>query len=153
MGGMQGQYRTRHPGSRLTYNTNVPVHGGYPVVGILLHQFASHELLEREHHAILAADADCGPSILDRLHCVFDLEVAAIGGEDGIGQIVACTYRGLRWRLDPARVFSRIVVGLPWLRVMGGGVSWTIGMAQSVLGQWGEVDVDVNAEAEAEAVM
>ena len=79
----------------MTYHPEIPVHSSYPLIRILLQQLARDELLQRQHHAILTPYADCCTPILDSLHCVFDLEVAAIGGEDGVGEVVASAYRGL----------------------------------------------------------
>jgi hypothetical protein len=76
----------------ITHDTSIPINGGYPLIRILLEQFACDKLLECEHNAIFAPDADCCASVLDCFHCVLDLEVAAIGGEDGVGQVVACAY-------------------------------------------------------------
>lgn len=81
--------------ARGTYNTNVSVDSRYSLVGVLFEEFAGDELFEGEDDPILAADADGGAAVLDGLHGVFDLEVAAIGGEDGVGKVVACTYGGL----------------------------------------------------------
>lgn len=80
---------------RFTYHTHIPVDCSYPFVRVLLEQFAGDELLEGEHNAILTPYTNCRATILYRLHCIFDLEVAAVGREDGVGEIVARTYRGL----------------------------------------------------------
>jgi len=78
-----------------TYNTNVPVHGRDALVCVLLHELAGDQLLHRQYYAILASDTDCSAAVLDSFCGVFDLEVAAIGGEDGVGEIVSGTYRRL----------------------------------------------------------
>ena len=41
---------------------------------------------------MLRPDADTRAAIFNSLHRIFDLEVAAIGGEDGVGKIVAGAY-------------------------------------------------------------
>lgn len=73
----------------------MPVNGGYPLVCILLQQLTGNQLLQREHHSVLAPNANRGATVLDCLHCIFDLEVASIGGEDRIGEIIARPYRRL----------------------------------------------------------
>lgn len=82
--------------SMQTHHTDISVDSCYPLIGILLEQSACHELLERQHNAILAADSNRGAAVLNGLDCVFYLEVSAIGGEDGVGKIVARSYRRLR---------------------------------------------------------
>lgn len=79
-----------------THHTDIAIHSCYPLVGILLEQSACHELLESQHNAILAANSNGGAAVLNGLDCVFYLEVSAIGGEDGVGKIVARSYRRLR---------------------------------------------------------
>lgn len=76
----------------LTYHTNIPVNSGYPLVGILLQQLARYQLLQGQNDAVLAPYTNRRASVLDGFDCVFDLEVAAIGGEDRVGQIVTRTY-------------------------------------------------------------
>lgn len=83
-----------------THHPDIPVNRGYPLVRILLEQFACHQLLQRKHYAILASYADCCAAVLYCFDCVLDLEVASVGREDRVGKIVACTYRGLCMRLD-----------------------------------------------------
>lgn len=68
---------------------------GDALVGFWLQQLGCDELLDGEDDAILAADADGGAAILDSLDSIFDLEVAAVGGEDGVLEIVTRPYRGL----------------------------------------------------------
>lgn len=76
------------------------VDGGYPLVCILLQQLAGYQLLQREHHAVFAPNANRRATVLHRLHCIFDLKVTSIGGEDRVGEIVARPYRRLlRWVL------------------------------------------------------
>jgi hypothetical protein len=78
-----------------TYNTNVSVDGCDALVCVLLHELARDQLLHRQHYAILASDTNCGAAVLDSFCGVLDLKVAAIGGEDGVGEIVSGTYRRL----------------------------------------------------------
>lgn len=78
-----------------TYDSQVLVNRRDPLVGAGLQQLRGDDLLDGQHDAVLAADADRRAAALYRLDCVFDLEVAAVGGEDGVGEIVACSYRRL----------------------------------------------------------
>jgi len=80
---------------RTTYDSDIPVYRRYPLVRILLQQLACDELLQCQDHAIFASDANGGATVLYRFHSVFDLEVAAIGREDGVGEIVAGAYGSL----------------------------------------------------------
>jgi len=73
----------------------MPIHGSNALVGSRLEQLRCDDLLYGEHDAILAPDADRGAAVLDRLDGIFDLEVAAVGGEDGVCEIVTCSYRRL----------------------------------------------------------
>lgn len=72
------------------------VDGGDPLVGAGLQQLRGDDLLDGQHDAVLTADADRCAAVLHRLDCIFDLEVAAVRGEDGVGEIVARSYRRLR---------------------------------------------------------
>lgn len=65
------------------------VDSGDALVGVGLQQLRAYNLLNGQHHAVLAADANRRAGVLDRLDGVFDLEVATIGRVDGVGQIVA----------------------------------------------------------------
>lgn len=78
-----------------THDTRMPIDSRYALVGVGLQQLACDEFLHGQHHAIFTPDSDCRSAVLDRLDCVFDLKVAAIGRKDGVGEIVARTYRGL----------------------------------------------------------
>lgn len=78
-----------------TYNAQMPVDCRNALVGALLEQLGCDNLLRRQHDAVLAADADRGAAVLNCLYGIFDLEVAAIGGENGVGKIVACSYGSL----------------------------------------------------------
>lgn len=75
-----------------THNTDISVNRGDALVGVLLHEFAGDELLHCQNNAILASNADRCAAVLDGFGGVFDLEVAAVGGEDGVGEIVAGAY-------------------------------------------------------------
>lgn len=68
---------------------------GDAFVGFWLQQLGCDELLDGEDDAVLAADSDGGAAILDSLDGIFDLKVAAVGGEDGVLEIVSRPYRGL----------------------------------------------------------
>ncbi len=74
------------------YHANVPVHGRYSIVRAGLEEFATEELLDCENDTVFAPDAHCRASIFYRLDGILDLEVPAVGREDGIGQIVAGAY-------------------------------------------------------------
>lgn len=87
-----GLFVGRKDDMRPTYNTDIPVNSGNALVGVLLHKFACDELLHCQNNAILASNADRGTAVLYSLSGVLDLEVAAIGGEDGVGKIVAGAY-------------------------------------------------------------
>lgn len=73
----------------------MPVDCRNALVGALLEQLGCDNLLRRQHDAVLAADADRGAAVFNCLDGIFDLEVAAIGGENGVGKIVACSYGSL----------------------------------------------------------
>lgn len=79
-----------------TYNAQVPVNCCDTLVCASLQQFGCDDLLDRQNDAVLAPNADRCAAILNCLHGIFDLEVAAVGREDGIGEIVTCSYRRLR---------------------------------------------------------
>lgn len=78
------------------YNAQVSVNRCNALVCARLQQLRCDDLLDRQNNAIFAPDADRCASILDCLHCILDLEVSAVGGENGIGEIVTCSYRRLR---------------------------------------------------------
>ena len=71
------------------------IHSRNPLVCSRLQQLARNQLLDRKHHAVLAADPDGRVAVLDCLHGIFDLEVASVGREDRVLEIVACAYRRL----------------------------------------------------------
>lgn len=75
-----------------THNTHMSVNSGNALVGVLLHELACDELLHCQNNTILASNADRSAAVLDSLGGIFDLEVTAIGGEDGVGKIVAGAY-------------------------------------------------------------
>lgn len=68
------------------------VYCGNPLIGTGLEQLRGDDLLDGEDDAILAADADRRAAVLYGLYGVLDLEIAAVGGEDGVGEIVARAY-------------------------------------------------------------
>jgi hypothetical protein len=74
----------------------MPINRCDPLVGAGLQQLGCHHLLHREHDAILASYADGCAAILHCLYRIFDLEVSAVGREDGVGQVVASSYRRLK---------------------------------------------------------
>jgi len=79
------------------------------LVGAMLEQLGCDHLLYSQDDAIFAADADRGAAVLDRLDGVFDLEVAAVGGEDGVCEIVARSYRRLLFAGD--RMLENVMDG------------------------------------------
>lgn len=68
----------------MTYDADIAIYRRYPLVCIFLQQFARHQLLQCENDTVFAPDADGGAAVFHRLYGIFDLEVAAVGGEDGI---------------------------------------------------------------------
>lgn len=80
----------------MAYHSQMPVDSRDALVGVGFEQLGCDEFLDGQYDAVLAPDADRGATVLDRLHGVLDLEVAAIGGEDGVGEVVTCAYRRLR---------------------------------------------------------
>lgn len=79
----------------VTYNAQMSVHRCDALVCVGLQQLGCDDLLDSQDDAIFAPDADGCAAVLDRLDGVLDLEVPAVGGEDGVGEIVACSYRRL----------------------------------------------------------
>lgn len=71
------------------------IYGSNSLVGAGLQELGRDHLFDGEDDAVLAADADGGATILNSLDSVLDLEVAAVGGEDGVEEIVAGAYRRL----------------------------------------------------------
>jgi hypothetical protein len=92
----------------------MPVDGGDALVGVGLEQLGCDDLLDSQHDAVLAPDADGGAAVLDGLDGVLDLEVAPIGGEDGVGEVVARAYRRL---LVEMSVLALVYPG--WNRIAG----------------------------------
>ncbi len=72
-----------------THDTNVAIHSRYPIVGTGLQELAGENFLDGQHHAITASDSNRRAAVLDCLDGVFDLEVAPVRGEDGVGEVVA----------------------------------------------------------------
>jgi hypothetical protein len=70
----------------------VGVDGSDALVGTGFQQLGAYDLLNGEDDAILGADTDGGAAILYCLDRIFDLEVSTVGGEDGVEQVVACSY-------------------------------------------------------------
>lgn len=78
-----------------TYSSQMSVDGSDSLVGTRLRQLGCDDFLDCQYDAILASYADGCAAVLYRLDGIFDLEVTAVGGEDGIGEIVARAYRRL----------------------------------------------------------
>lgn len=79
----------------MTYSTEVTINRGDTLVCTGLPELGSDDLLDGQDDAVLAANPYGGSAVLDSLDGIFDLEVAAVGREDRVGQVVACSYRGL----------------------------------------------------------
>lgn len=79
----------------VTYNAKMPIHRCDALVCVGLQQLRCDDLLDGQDDAIFAPNADGCAAVFDRLDGVLDLEVPAVGREDGVGEIVACAYRRL----------------------------------------------------------
>jgi len=77
-------------------NADVPIHCSYSLVCIGFEEFGGYDLFYRENDTMLGADADAGTAVFDRFNCIFDLEVAAVGRKDRIGEIVTGPNRRLQ---------------------------------------------------------
>ena len=73
-------------------DADIAVDGRDALVGVFFEQFGGDEFFEREDDAVGAADSDCRPPVFHRFDGVFDLEVAAVGAEDAVGEVVAGAY-------------------------------------------------------------
>jgi len=82
-------------GSGNTYNTKMPVNRGDSLIGARLGELGCDDFLDGEDDTVLAPDTHRCAAILYRFDGIFDLEVAAVWGEDGVGEIVARSYRRL----------------------------------------------------------
>lgn len=80
----------------MTYHSHVGINGGNPLVGARFQKLGGNDLLDGQDDAVLTPDTDRGAAALDSLDGVLDLEVAAIGGEDGVEQVVTCADRRLQ---------------------------------------------------------
>ena len=69
------------------------------LVGTSLQQLTSDHFLNCEHDTIFAPNANGGSTIFYGFDRIFDLEVASIGREDRVGEIVTRTYRSL-WKVS-----------------------------------------------------
>lgn len=74
------------------------INGSDTLVCTGLQQLRPNDLLDREHNTILGTDPDRCSSILYCLDRILDLEVPTIGGEDGVEQVVTCSYGRLETR-------------------------------------------------------
>jgi hypothetical protein len=68
-----------------TYHTDVTIDCRNSLIRAWLQKLGADDLLDCQHDAIFAPDADRGTAVFDRLYCILDLEVAAIWGEYGVG--------------------------------------------------------------------
>jgi hypothetical protein len=80
-----------------TYDTNVAIDCGYPLVCVLLQQFGGDELLQSEDNTIATSDTDASAAVLDSLHGIFDLDWS-LGDRIREGQMIV----GLTWKLRPS---------------------------------------------------
>ena len=74
------------------HNADVAVDGRDALVRVFFEKLGCDEFFEREDYAIAASDSDGGAPVFDGFDGVFDLEVAAVGAEDGVGEVVAGAY-------------------------------------------------------------
>ena len=81
------------------YHANMSIDGRYPIVRTRFQQLAGQDFLDGQDDTIITSNANDGSTILDRFHGVFDLEIAAIRGEDGVGKVIACADGGLCLRI------------------------------------------------------
>jgi hypothetical protein len=106
------------------YDAQMPVNSRNALVGVGLEQLGCDDLLDGQHDAVLAPDADRGAAVLDGLDGVLDLEIAAIGGEDGVGEVVARAYRRLRVGGSvSAWVYLVGIASLEWAATVRRGVA------------------------------
>ena len=110
------------PGRASSYYAHVAIHSRYPLIGARLQQLASDVFLDRQDDAIFAPDADRRAAVLDRFHRVLDLEVAAVGGEDGVGEVVAGADGRLRGEQSAGRTGENEHEGAGEARTDHGGV-------------------------------
>lgn len=73
----------------------MPINSGDPLVCAGLEKLGCDDFLDSEDDTVFATDADGGAAVLDCFDSILDLKVSAIGGEDGVGEIVACSYGSL----------------------------------------------------------
>ena len=73
-------------------HANISINRSYPFVRIWFEQFGAYDLFYGKDDAMFGADSDAGTAAFDCLDGVFDLKVAAVGGEDRIRQIIAGPY-------------------------------------------------------------
>lgn len=92
----------------MTYNTQMSVNSSNSLVGARLQQLGCDDLLDRKNNAIFAPDPDRRAAVLNCLHSILDLEVASVGGEDGVGEIVTRSYRRLSYG-DMVSLCSRMM--------------------------------------------
>lgn len=58
----------------VTYNADVAIDGGYPLVCILLQQLRCDELLQSQNDTVTTSDTDSSATVLDCLHGIFNLD-------------------------------------------------------------------------------
>lgn len=72
------------------------IDGSDTLVGAGLQQLGADDLLNRKNNTILGTDSDRGASVLYCLDRIFNLEVPTVGREDGVEQVVTCSYGRLK---------------------------------------------------------
>ena len=77
------------------YDPYIAIDRCYPLVCAGLQELGGDDLFAGENDAVSRSDTDAGAAVLHRFNGVFDLKVASIGGEDGVGEVIAGADRGL----------------------------------------------------------
>jgi hypothetical protein len=70
----------------------MPIYCRNPLVAARFQQLGGDDLLNRQNYTITAADTDGSAPVLDGLDSILGLKVPAVGGEDGVAEIVTSAY-------------------------------------------------------------
>ena len=73
-------------------HANISINCSYPFVRVRFEQFGAYDLFYSKDDAMFGADSNAGTAAFDCLDSIFDLKVAAVGGEDRIREIVTGSY-------------------------------------------------------------
>lgn len=73
-------------------NAHIVINGCYSFIRARLQQFRGYNLFNREDYAFFAPDPNACSRIFDGFYSILDLEVAAVRGENGVGEVVAGSY-------------------------------------------------------------